>query len=394
MINCPQSNSDNQPVISNSLISTNHLPALDSMRGLAALYVTIHHAIQLAGAALNPLPLLLKPVITFFSYGHYSVDVFIVLSGFCLMLPVVRNGGVMRGKVAQFYLKRARRILPPYYIAILFSVLSILFLIGQPTGGAWDMSLSIQFHDIITHFFLVHDLFRETRVTINPAFWSIAVEWRIYFLFPLIVFFWRKIGAIKTVVISSGLACLFSLIFSRIPSLNLDPIGPSPHFIVLFVLGMLVADFLFINSDLNIILREEIPWNELALFALLLALPAYQFFSVTGQSWIFADILVGIFSCSLLMIVFLGRLKPLNYFLNSSFLVKLGGFSYSLYLLHMPCLQIFIHYVIRPLGVNPVINLSILMVAAIPASLIVSYVFFLCCERPFLSQNAKRNLAV
>jgi len=41
--------------------------------------------------------------------GHFSVDFFIVLSGFCLMLPVVRSHQ-LNGGAWKFYKKRLRRI--------------------------------------------------------------------------------------------------------------------------------------------------------------------------------------------------------------------------------------------------------------------------------------------
>lgn len=389
-----QMNIDPQTMGKPPLVSGTHLRPLDALRGLASLYITIHHAIQLAGSSIDKIPLPFKAIVKFFSYGHYSVDVFIVLSGFCLMLPIVRNGGIMRESTIEFYVKRARRILPPYYLALLLSILAIFFLIGKPTGEAWDMSLSIQPHDVISHILLIHDLFRETRVTINPVFWSIAVEWRIYLLFPAIVLMWKKWGSLKTTVLLSGISCLFPLIFSKIPSLNLDPIGPSPHFVALFLLGMLACDLLFIDSELNRTLRDEFPWNETMILSLLLSLPTYQFFSVGGQSWMIADLLMGFFSFSLLMMVFLGRSSILSTILNLRLLTKLGNFSYSLYLLHMPCLQLVIQYVIKPFGLNSTFNFLLLIFAALPFSFIVSYAFFLICERPFLSQSAKRSLAI
>ena len=60
---------------------------LDGLRGLAALYVVMHHsafAFYTASEMPHRLRLLLKPL----AYGHFSVDLFIVLSGYCLMLPV------------------------------------------------------------------------------------------------------------------------------------------------------------------------------------------------------------------------------------------------------------------------------------------------------------------
>src|SRR4051794_20575862 len=59
------------------------LPFLDGMRGLAALYVTLHHAAIMVppdGMSWGPLRLVLCLYM-----GHAAVSVFIVLSGYCLM---------------------------------------------------------------------------------------------------------------------------------------------------------------------------------------------------------------------------------------------------------------------------------------------------------------------
>src|SRR5436853_35532 len=67
-------------------------------------------------------------------FGHFGVVVFIVLSGFCLMLPVVRGDGTLRGGIAAFFKRRTLRIVPPYYVAIGLSLLLIVTLIGNQTG--------------------------------------------------------------------------------------------------------------------------------------------------------------------------------------------------------------------------------------------------------------------
>ncbi len=157
-----------------------HLDYLDGLRALAALFVIAHHAHRTVWWPTYPgglSGLLVSP----FLYGHFSVSVFITLSGFCLMLPVVRGDGHLRGGLAAFFQRRAWRILPPYYLAMLAC-----------------LALA-RFHEtrrnVLTHLLLVHNLLPTTYSGINGAFWSIAVEWQIYFAFPLLVWGWRRIGA-------------------------------------------------------------------------------------------------------------------------------------------------------------------------------------------------------
>jgi peptidoglycan/LPS O-acetylase OafA/YrhL len=102
------------------------LDYLDGMRGLAALYVVWFHiyldAINTKSGIVQ-LPYLLHSIIeVFMSHGASSVAIFIVLSGYCLMLPVARSSdGKLRGGVIDYIKRRARRILPPYYAALFFS---------------------------------------------------------------------------------------------------------------------------------------------------------------------------------------------------------------------------------------------------------------------------------
>ena len=66
-----------------------HLDFLDGLRACAALYVVFHHAaLNLPeGSIAGPLNVALRKAL---GQGHYAVDVFIVLSGYCLMLPVLQ----------------------------------------------------------------------------------------------------------------------------------------------------------------------------------------------------------------------------------------------------------------------------------------------------------------
>ena len=89
----------------------------------------------------------MKFFVTLFKTGHYVVDLFIVLSGFCLMLPVIRHRGTLPGNTIIFFKKRIRRILPPYYLAMGFSLLLIITMIGEKTGTRWDISIPITLVD-------------------------------------------------------------------------------------------------------------------------------------------------------------------------------------------------------------------------------------------------------
>ena len=63
-------------------------------------------------------------VFALFKYGGAGVDLFMVLSGFCLFLPLCRSDEALaKFQWKNFYQRRARRIIPPYYAGILFATL-------------------------------------------------------------------------------------------------------------------------------------------------------------------------------------------------------------------------------------------------------------------------------
>src|SRR5437660_75394 len=95
------------------------LDFLDGIRGLAALYVALFHV----SYARQSLPEPARHLTDWLQFGHYAVGVFIVLSGYCLMLPVARSAdGRLRGGVGSYLRRRAWRILPPYYAALVLAL--------------------------------------------------------------------------------------------------------------------------------------------------------------------------------------------------------------------------------------------------------------------------------
>ncbi|RYE28610.1 MAG: acyltransferase, partial [Sphingobacteriales bacterium] len=157
--------------MSNIPQNKSHLLYLEGLRGAAALYVVMHHAMlryDLKSTSLSQ-----KLLIVVFNHGHYAVNLFIVISGFSLMLPSIRKEYEV--DTIDFYKRRLRRILPPYYFALIFSALMIpLYL---TSGSSWSEYVSIK--SFVLHVFLVNDFFSSDVFTLNYSLWSIPVECRI-----------------------------------------------------------------------------------------------------------------------------------------------------------------------------------------------------------------------
>ncbi len=373
------------------------LDYLDGLRGLAALYVVMHHAYYgwTAEASLPPL----AAKWTYWLYlGHSAVDIFIVLSGYCLMLPVVRSGR-LSGGTGEFIRRRARRILPPYFAALALSLLAIALLpplrdLSHPQAF-WNVALPAWTPGVIvSHLLLVHNFNPDWHSKIDYPMWSVATEWQIYFLFPLVLLpIWKRFGAAAAVAggFVIGLVPLF-LFYDRFS-------GVSPQFVGLFALGMAAADLNFSAKPSQAQWRDTVPWGGLS--AGLLAV--LVFVSVKHSSWPEAvamkDIVVGAATMCLLIActrsLTRGQGSWALRLMESRPAVWLGTFSYSLYLVHAPVLAL-CQSALRPEHLAPTTGLCVMLAAGVPLAMLASYLFHLAFEKPFLSRalvQAEKKLA-
>lgn len=363
------------------------LTYLDGLRAVTAIYVVLCHAFLQVNFRPHPPGMAVRYCLQLLFYGHYAVAMFIVLSGFCLMLPVVSEDGALRGGAGRFLLRRARRIIPPYYAAIGFSLGLIWLLIGQKTGTHWDISIPVSGWSVFTHLIFLQDALGE-EASINHVFWSIAAEWRIYFLFPVLVWSWRRAGALLTVatalVLSIALFKAFLLYLGN---------SLAAHYLGLFAMGMLGADVAF-SARLAFVRRW--PWGWITGgFTGMLALMFYpQVWHGPAIRVYVGDYLAGAWSTSLLIMTACNEGSWVRKALAAKPLVFVGTFAYSLYLIHAPLLQVLWQYAFVPLQDRPLAMLGALIFVGGPLIVGVSYGFFLVFERPFLSRRNPETAAV
>ncbi|HZC05307.1 MAG TPA: acyltransferase [Ktedonobacterales bacterium] len=353
---------------------------VDGLRALAALYVVLNHIGIEVWRYNNPPAGLAWALAVVFSNGHFAVSVFIVLSGFSLMLPVARRGNTLPWGVWGFYWRRARRILPPYYLAMAFSLLLIWLFIGQKTS---DSSIG---RSIVLHVLLVQNL--STDSAINPAFWSIAMECQIYLFFPLFVLLWRRYpplfaAALITFLSFVALVCLATTWVGQMK--GYAGYAFVPQYFGLFAIGMCAASAYTTQTPRWLRLRDWYVWE-------LVALVCFVVLAVTINSWpIYAlDLLAATGTVGLLFAASRpGPRNPVRAALDGRPLVWVGGFSYSVYLIHAPLIQLLWQYGLRPLGfgLGMLPTYLALVVTGVPLILAASWGFWYVCERPFLNSR-------
>ena len=364
------------------------------MRALAALWVMFGHiylfAIGWQAQTLWAMPLNLL------MYMHLGVNLFLVLSGYCLALPVVRQGYRVAAGWPSFFTARTFRILPPYF-ATLALILLVNCFVPLAAWGRHDLGLTATISAPVwwTNLLLLQDVYGQYN-NINGAFWSIACEWHLYFTFPALIWLLRRYGLSVLLAVGALLAWGLTALSGAYPRLPLvDASVPQPpHFIVLFVLGIAAAalahgaEFATWRARL----RGYLGWIVLLLLALLgVALYRHPILDIATLTRFLnrltlIDPLTGIFSAALL--VWLSGLAPrqhLRRLFEQRVLVWIGGFSYSLYLVHIPIVAALFegllhwpHYA----HLSSLQKLAGLALLAIPACLGFAYCFARVFERP------------
>ncbi len=151
-----------------------HMPELDAIRGLAILGVLFYHGFYWT-RDLSLYGFWQRIFLKTMSVGQYGVNLFFILSGF-LITGILLNTRDRKDYYKRFYVRRALRILPAYYLTLV-----ILVVFGITSKGFLWMSLLYS-----------SNLSLLFGITMSyGVLWSLAVEEHFYLLWPAAV---RKIS--------------------------------------------------------------------------------------------------------------------------------------------------------------------------------------------------------
>jgi peptidoglycan/LPS O-acetylase OafA/YrhL len=316
---------------------------IDGCRALAVLGVVLFHAMfhaawaQSAREQGGPIGL----SVTLLSQGAHGVDLFFVISGFCLSYPTLaalRRSSEARFQLDRFFSKRLVRIIPPYYAAVLSCIVAIAVFELTHTQIPLGLNPNQSWTDLL---FQALFLDREAHLA-TPSFWTLAVEFRWYLLFPLLLTLWVRAPRAYFLLL---FALVVAYNWTRARSIDM---GVLPA----FMLGIVAADWHILEHPI----RKYAPILTTVAFDIALLLEPFSstplpdgsekhgFYTPGNIGWHF--------TCFFFLLS-AGAWAPLRSFLAWRPLAFVGVASYSIYLVQQPILSFFDENLVGALGALP-----------------------------------------
>lgn len=371
-----------------------HIDALTGVRAYAALFVLAFHVwlnaghpalrIGLAGADFDLSP--------YAMFGWIGVDIFFVLSGFLLTRVALDRGARLArsdnaagrsGWVAEPYgtylTRRILRVFPAYYACI--TVLLFLAAAGiyRELPGTLDMAI---------HVVMSHNFVEKYITSINGVFWTLPFEWHFYLVFPLLFAFQARAGAVALYV------CAAAIVLATKAQVMITDDGFGQTLVLIrldaFCAGM-AASAIATRNPLG---RSGARVCALAGVLLLAAVPwvfagqpgVVHYYDVAGflrPFWMHLGI------CLVLCALTADRTAFVGLF-DHPIVVRLGTISYSIYLWHLPVVELLSFKVLGTADRAPSAAGYLALLAATLAIVIpLSMASYAWVERPFLGARAR-----
>lgn len=354
-----------------------YLPQVDHWRAVAAIWIVLYHGLHVVGglltshSALDTYFVSSNPVMASLIEGHSAVSLFMVLSGF-----IFTYGAFGRSvSYVPFLKNRVLRIYPLFLVTVFIAMAS------NPGKVSLDKFL-----------FTILPLADYSQLDAGPFVsmaWAVAVEFQFYLIFPFLLGFLNRSPA---KVICGVIAC--ALIF-RLMSVELGASARDLSYwhivgrIDQFMLGMAAAVFLKQGR------RRTSHYRVLLLVGILLGMATlFWFHRLGGRS---ADGIWRVFwptmeggAYAFLIVGSVGA-GTLATGAVSRCLGWLGERSFSIYLLHMPIIQILVQkqWVLKATGDTALDAMITTSVLALPITVGLAALTYSVIESPFLALRVK-----
>jgi peptidoglycan/LPS O-acetylase OafA/YrhL len=305
--------------------------SVDGLRAVAVIGVVWAHVWAFSGnpiwslGKLGSVTLDLNRVI---STGGTGVDLFFVISGFCMFLLYSRVDDPSFGfNYLSLLAKRWMRVAPAFY-----------FSAGACVIGIWYSTGHWRLFDLLSHLAFLHGVFPDTGGLAAP-FWSLTTEWQFYMVLPLMVWlvrrfsFWSIIGGLLFLAL-----CFRAFILLHHPAVESIWKPHLPFRLMEFCWGVCVAR-LYVNAvPPPHVLRG---WHGFILSAAIMFLGRLLMVKEVLQRFELAEVVLKtiaepILTLGYAMILWnvVGSQSPFQRLLSSYWMQLIGRWSYSIYLWH------------------------------------------------------------
>ena len=324
---------------------------LDLVRGLAAIAVLIYHVRTRCfydyADVRNP-DLLCKLFYGLTSFGHDAVVVFFVLSGYFVSASVLRDGAKGRWSWTRYAISRLTRLylvlLPGLLLTLFWDHLGLWLFGSHPiyTGaaqswisGTFSVAKYLGAGTFAANLLFLQDVTAPTLGS-NVALWSLSYEFWYYVMFPCAWFamVWRTRWTKSIVGIAVFAAALWF-------------VGKQ---IVLYFPIWLLGTAVCLLPLIDRWKHAHRPWVTAAALALfggvLCAVHTNMWKAQVGESQLAIDYALGI-SFALVLYFLIHNQSPAKDDRYAALSRTAAGFSYTLYLTHMPLL-VFVRAAWRP----------------------------------------------
>lgn len=335
-----------------------HLDRIDVLRAVAISLVYLCHGLPSA-TGLDKYDLL----------GWAGVALFFVISGFCIHFSFLKQReknptASLSRFVWSFWWRRFWRIYPSYLAALIVFWLLQMRHNNLPAWHFW------------THLFLVNNFNSKSFGSIAVPFWSLAVEWQFYLLYPFFLWLLQRVGlrtALICVAAESIIARGGATMWQNWHEPLNQPLWYSPAILFFdWSLGVLLAELWVQQKN-----SRALEW--IALPALFLFMFSELTLSTRACAFTFASLASAGF-----MSAYLHRTNSLGFI--ERLMIPLGACSYSFYLWHYPLIGRLVYWFhLGGIPDNGVAN-TLLVFLAVPLCLMAfSYAAYVCLEKPAIA---------
>jgi len=377
--NRPGDNMTGSEFHSNRISVSGRIRELDGVRGFAILMVLVWHYVQggiPAGSAVEFA--VVKQVL---GSTWSGVDLFFVLSGFLIAGILIDNKG-RDNYFKTFYIRRACRIFPLYYLnLLLFTALSALALYQYaPLARLLQVTAVPEW----SYWVFFQNVFMGEYNSFGPEWlsvtWSLAVEEQFYLVLPLIVFI---VPVPRLPYVFLGFIFMAVLLRATIPGfgayINMPWRADS------LMIGALLAYLVREPGFIKLVTGNKGRRRVYGVFGVLLAGALLANFSTQRPfNLTFTYIWLACLYASLVLILLINREGWLAGLFRNRVLMWLGGISYAVYLLHQ-IVSIFLHGLL--LGLAPVVTHwqgALVTLLALGVTLLLAQLSYVIIERRFM----------